>query len=621
MTEENAEINREATLAATPQGALSPAPEPAPKKRRKLSRLSKWLLWIGSIVLFLVVAAGITVAILLHRAEPMIRAALIDNLQKRFNARVELDNLHVSILDGFWVQGSGLRIWLPQEPDASGQAAQYKQEHPEPWIAVGHMHFHVSWHIRPSEPIVIHVIHIDTVKIILPPKEDRPHLAMPGKSPQTSGQTQPTDTQPPQDQSKNGSLLKMPRIEIKRIECNDATLLIERKQEPNKVKPPLDFELRKITLFPDGKGGPIAFIVDMINARPVGIIHTTGHFGPWVTGNTGALPVSGDYKFEQADLGTIKGIEGILSSTGNYSGTLGHINAQGTTQTPDFRLERVKKGTGVMLTTSYQAIVDGTNGNTWLSKVDATLGHTHFICKGQVLRADDVYPSTNGEKLKGHDIQLDVTMDRGRIEDILQIAADSDQPFMTGSLALQTKFHLPPGKESVWDKLLLDGQFHLTQARFSNPSMQGKIEQLSLRGQGKPGDVKTTDPTTILSEMHGHFKLGNGTLQLPDLDYLVPGAEILAHGKYGLQAGTLDFEGDARLEATLSKVVGGWKGFLLKPADRFLRKNGAGLDVPIHVQGTRKDPKFGVDFDRLGKTEKTGPEERDDKTKPGAVKD
>jgi hypothetical protein len=415
----------------------------------------------------------------------------------------------------------------------------------------------------------------------------------------------------------------MPRIVIKKIECNDATLLIVRKQEPNKVKPPLDFELRKITLLPDGKGGPIAFTVDMINARPVGIIHTTGHFGPWVTGDTGALPISGDYKFEHADLGTIKGIEGILTSTGSYSGTLGHINTQGTTQTPDFRLERVKKGTGVMLSTSFQAIVDGTNGNTWLSKVDATLGRTHFIAKGQVLRADDVLASTigpDGEKIKGHDVALDVTMDRGRIEDILQIAADADQPFMTGNLTLQTKFHLPPGKESVWDKLFLDGQFHLSQARFSNASMQGKIEQLSLRGQGKPGDVKTTDPTTILSEMHGHFKLGSGILQLPDLDYLVPGAEIVAHGKYGLQAGTLDFEGDARLDATLSKVIGGWKGFLLKPADSFLRKNGAGLDVPIHVQGTRKEPKFGVDFDRLGKTQKSD-DHPPDKMKPGVIKD
>jgi hypothetical protein len=92
-------------------------------------------------------------------------------------------------------------------------------------------------------------------------------------------------------------------------------------------------------------------------------------------------------------------------------------------------------------------------------------------------------------------------------------------------------------------------------------------------------------------------------LQLPDLEYQVPGAKILAHGTYGLQGGTLSFEGDAKMDASLSQMVGGWKGFLLKPADRYLRKNGAGTDVPIHVSGSRKNPEFGIEFDRLGKTQ------------------
>ena len=201
-----------------------------------------------------------------------------------------------------------------------------------------------------------------------------------------------------------------------------------------------------------------------------------------------------------------------------------------------------------------------------------------------------------------------MAIDRGRIEDILHISANQGSPFMTGNLTLgNTHFHLPPNAEgqqmAVWERLQLEGAFHLSQARFSSDKMQGRIEELSLRGQGKPNEVKSTDPTSILSDMQGHFKLYGGMLQLPDLSYKVPGAEIVAHGTYGLEAGSLAFEGDARLEATISQIVGGWKGFLLKPADRYLRKNGAGTDVPIHVDGTRKEPKFGVDFDRLGKNQ------------------
>jgi hypothetical protein len=321
--------------------------------------------------------------------------------------------------------------------------------------------------------------------------------------------------------------------------------------------------------------------------------------GPWVPGDPHNLPVDGDYSFDNADLGTIKGIEGMLSSTGHYSGTLSHIEAEGTTRTPDFRLERVHKGTGVLLTTHFKAVVDGTNGDTWLQPVDAMLGRTHIVAKGKVVRADE-----EGAAVKGHDIALDVAIDRGRIEDVLQIAADAERPFMIGNLTLKTKFHLPPGKQSVMEKLALDGQFHLSETRFTNQSMQGKIEQLSLRGQGKPGEIKNTDPATIASAMQGHFKLGGGKLELPDLRYSVPGAEIVAHGVYGMEGGTLDFEGDARLDASLSQVVGGWKGFLLKPADRWLKKNGAGTDVPVHVKGSRKDPQFGVDFGRLGKNDK-----------------
>src|ERR1035441_6403804 len=83
--------------------------------RRGASRLQRWLLWIGAIALLVLVIVGGVIALLLRRAEPMLRASLIDTLQKRFNARVELDEMHVAVLDGFQVEGSGLRIWLPAQ--------------------------------------------------------------------------------------------------------------------------------------------------------------------------------------------------------------------------------------------------------------------------------------------------------------------------------------------------------------------------------------------------------------------------------------------------------------------------------------------------------------------------
>ena len=620
-----------------------PETEATIQNKRRLSRVRRWLLWIGAAVLVVLLGVGITIAILLHRAEPMLRASIIDTLEKSFHSHVELDNFHVSIMDGFQAEGSGLRIWLPREaldnlsednptgpakPSAAGRRVGQNDSKPgevnpslpdqslivsdwksQPWIVVSKMHFHASWRIMPGEPIVVSVIHLEGVRVLLPPKADRPHVSLSSgssASAETNTETQSEATQAPEQQassanSASGSkFFKMPQIEVRKIECQDALLVIERKQEPGKpAKIPLDFQFKKATVIPDGKGGPMAFSVEMINAKPIGDIQSSGHAGPWVPSDPGALPIDGDYKFDHADLSTIKGIAGILSSTGHYSGTLRGIQAEGDTKTPDFRLQRVDAITGVPLTTHYRATIDGTNGDTWLQPVDAMLGHTHILAKGKVVRAED----SHGQK-RGHDIVLEVTIDRGRIEDILRISANQDSPFMTGALTMKTHFHLPPGQDAVVDKLQLDGQFHLSEARFDSEKMQGRIEELSLRGQGKPKEVKTTDPTTVLSEMQGHFKLGDGTLQLPDLDYHVPGADIVVHGNYGLQAGSLDFEGDAKLDATISQIVGGWKGFLLKPADRYLRKNGAGTDVPIRVSGTRKDPEFGVEFSRMGKKDK-----------------
>ena len=96
--------------------------------------------------------------------------------------------------------------------------------------------------------------------------------------------------------------------------------------------------------------------------------------------------------------------------------------------------------------------------------------------------------------------------------------------------------------------------------------------------------------------------MAGGVIALPNLKYTVPGAEIDLNGTYGVDGGTLNFKGTAQMQATVSQMVGGWKGILLKPADRLFKKNGAGTEVPIHVDGTEQDPMFGVDFGQIGHT-------------------
>ena len=101
------------------------------------------------------------------------------------------------------------------------------------------------------------------------------------------------------------------------------------------------------------------FTAKLTNPKPVGQIESRGYFGPWNAAPAGsdgfraALIPSTD-----ADLGTLKGIGGILSSQGRYQGTLDKIVVDGKTDTPDFqvKIQRHK----VPLHTEFHTIVDGT---------------------------------------------------------------------------------------------------------------------------------------------------------------------------------------------------------------------------------------------------------------------
>lgn len=67
-------------------------------------------------------------------------------------------------------------------------------------------------------------------------------------------------------------------------------------------------------------------------------------------------------------------------------------------------------------------------------------------------------------------------------------------------------------------------------------------------------------------------------------------------GEYSLDGNTFDFHGKARLNAKVSQMVTGWKSILLKPADPFFAKHGAGTEIPIKIVGTKSEPHFRLDF-------------------------
>jgi hypothetical protein len=119
---------------------------------------------------------------------------------------------------------------------------------------------------------------------------------------------------------------------------------------------------------------------------------------------------------------------------------------------------------------------------------------------------------------------------------------------------------------------------------------------LSLRAQGDPKDAKP-GAEDVNSHMTGKFKMGNGKLDLDDLNYTLPGATVRLAGVYTLDGKKFDFTGKVRTDAKLSQMVASrWKSWMLKVADPFFHKHGAGAEIPVKITGTNTAPKFGLNI-------------------------
>jgi hypothetical protein len=369
---------------------------------------------------------------------------------------------------------------------------------------------------------------------------------------------------------------------IDRIVATQATLRLTPRDA---TKLPRIFEIHDLEMLDFGGDRGAQFTASLTNPTPAGRIETTGTFGPWQADDPHLTPIEGQYTFKNADLNTIKGIAGILASEGRYQGALERIEVEGTTDVPDFRVDLA--GAPVHLMTKFNAVVDGTNGNTWLERVDAQIGETLLKTKGAVVRAQDV---------KGRHVALDIAIEHGRIEDLLRLAVKSAKPILTGHIDLKTKFMLPAGEQSVVEKLRLDGSFSLAQAKFSNVDVQKKITMLSQKGRG---DEDGNDGESVVSDLQGRFLMEHSTLRFSNLKFAVPGAIVQLAGTYDLRSEQMDFRGELLTDATLADMTSGVKSVLARVAQPFFRRQGGGSRFPIQISGPRSKPSFGLDVKRV----------------------
>jgi hypothetical protein len=477
-----------------------------------------------------------------------LRQLVIETLGERLDSEVQLDTFSVDFFPSVEVHGEGLVVKLRGHDDQP------------PLLKIKSFEITGGVFGLLSRPRKFRAITLEGLEITIPPggtdfKEHYGRAANP---------------EPANERSSSP-------IRIDRLEAVDAVLRLI----PRKVgKQPREFLIHRLTMTEVGVSQRMPFEAQLTNPLPRGLITTTGRFGPW-NHEPDATPIEGKYVFNDADLSTIKGIGGILTSTGEFRGPLGRIDVNGETRTPDFRLEVA--GNPMPLSTKFEAVVDGTDGDTYLNKISAVLGKTPIEAAGVVAGTPGV---------KGRTIQIKAKVAGGRIEDLLKLSMKGAAPLLTGQVALQTELVIPPGHVDVVEKMRLKGSFDLSSAQFTEAAVRTRLGEMSARASGNAGET----PSRVISDLESRFSLAGGVLTLGGLRFQIPGAAVHLDGTYGLRSEALEFDGTLRMQATISQAAGGGvKSVFLKIVDPFFKKKGAGTVLPIRVRGTREDPKIGLD--------------------------
>ena len=520
---------------------------------RRTLRIFLWTL------LAVVLVLGVSLVVLLTIPAPLERwleGRVLLALREHYGSNVQLQNLHATLIPEF--SATADNFVLPDRDDGNLP----------PLITIKHITVRAALPELLRSPVHISWLKLDGMVINVASKGRRAEARAEAGSPP-----------PPR---KLTDRTRLADFVIDKVDADGTQLYILRK-DPQRE--PMNFQLRRLTLRSAGTGQPMTYRAELTNPTPPGFIQTTGRFGPWDFDEPSATRVGGHYVFQHADLSVFNGISGILSSVGDYNGVLENIVVDGTTDVPDFQLDR--GGQAVHLTTKFHAIVDGTNGNTYLQPVNAHFLNSDIVTKGDVA-------SKPGDK--GKTVRLDVNIQQAYLQDVLALAAKSNPPALTGRLSLTAKLDLPPGADPVLKRILLDGTFGVSDARFRSDRVRSAIAEASKRGQGKPDDDSIVD---VPAQFAGDFDLRKTTLSFNRLQFAVPGVAAQMKGSYGLQSQQVNFEGDVKLNARISEAVGGIGHWILLPIDPLFMKHGAGTYLPVTVTGTREHPDVKLELGKI----------------------
>jgi hypothetical protein len=353
--------------------------------------------------------------------------------------------------------------------------------------------------------------------------------------------------------------------------ADDAILDVQRKTQP------LRFAFHKFQIQDLGGRGAIKFAAMFDNPMPAGLIQTSGQFGPWNSSDPGGTPVTGTYTLSNADLGVFDSIGGKLSSNGNFKGTFKQMRVEGSTTTPDFTVAYTQHK--LPLQTRFKAAVNAINGETTLDSVKVDFGRDQIEAHGRI-----------GQQPDGkHAAVIELTCDRGRVEDTFYPFIKSSKMPLVGNVAFQMHVVIPSGQERFLKKIEINSDFRIREARFTNSQTQSRLSKIS-----QPHDQKQPDENT-LADLGGNVRLLHGIAQFSKLSARDGNASAWFRGNYDLTSEHVNLHGQLTTEASLGKTTSGIKAVFAKALEPLFKKGSHQKVVPVKISGTYHNPSFGLD--------------------------
>ena len=502
----------------------------------------RWILWTVSIA-----ALGlVVVAILLALNWPFTEAAVRKTLQDRFARQVTIRKFQSS--------------YFPPGCVAEGiEFLHRKRKDLPPLITVEKLTLRTGY----TGLLRIQKL-IDYVRL------EGLHIRVPPKNPNATQETFPLTN------SVSGKTLTIGEI------TTDNAVVEFLSKQPDQDR--FFLKIDHLTLDHVAESDPVTFHASFNNTDPPGQIRSDGRFGPWNDDDPGSTPLSGSYTYEHVKLGVFEGISGTLASQGKFAGTLGHIGAEGSVDVPDFKVSGAAHTE--RLASNFQAVIDGTNGDTRLNRVESHFGKTTVISEGDFKG----HPGQHGKTVK-----LVVNVTQGRVEDLLRLFAGSSRPAEIGNVRLQSKVEWAPGPQAFLRRLRLDCQFGIAGSHFTNPELQQPVNRLAESARGETKHQEEADSTVVLSNLKGHVSAKDGIATLSHGSFTEPGTLAEIQGAYNLVEDQLDLRGVLHTSGKLSDTKSGFKSLVLKALGPFMKKKSMTV-VPFVIKGPSNNPSLALDL-------------------------